>query len=897
MNLTRLLTLFFVFVVSQQFAQICLGDDITVCAGSTVTINNCSGGTGGGTTGGGVYLDAPGSVSLSDDMWSGVIPIGFNFDFYGVPRSQCVIGSNGLISFDITKANGYCAWSFTGITPLPNSTFVDAQNAAMCCYQDMNPGLGGSIEYQTVGTAPNRMFVVLYKEIPTFSCGECSYMSIILFEGSNNVEFHIGNKPPCTSWNSGLALQGTENPTGTAAHVTPGRNITQWSANQECKRFTPTSPSNTNSYTISTEPYTLVTSSGTSIMWGNTLGQTFPYNNGTLVTPPIPAGTTGYFLTGTACNVGIGAISDTSWITGLTSSVTATATPDICSSGVGTATATATSGTAPYTFSWSNGATVNSISNLHSGVYTVVMTDAIGCSSNASVVVGDTPATFSGTTTLVSCPGGSDGSATVSMTPMLGNLTYQWNDPAAQTTATATGLNAGSYQCAVTSDIGCTGTVNVTVTEIPAMVINTILLTDVSCNSGDDGSVTIGVSQGTGTAPFTYSWTSTSSLSSTAAGLTAGNYTATITDSHGCTTTHTITIDEPAPLQITFITSPIQICPEASTTLTATAAGGSSPYIFTWFENGSQIGTSQTITVDPDFTNTQYCVTLSEACGSPITDTCTLITFPTPIVPDLVPDRLKDCVPATFDFYNTSSNLGEIQSVYYQFSDGNAYTIDGSNSVTNTFEDPAFYACQMTVTSIYGCVYVATIQDIIEAKPVPNAEFTFTDNPATIFETTVGMQDQSTGDVVNWYWDSPGSTPMSSSAQNPTLTFPPGEVGQYPVTLIVYTDFGCTDTVMHEMNIVPDVIIFAPNTFTPDGNEFNQEWTYYISGIDVYDFVIYIFDRWGEVVWESHDPSVSWDGTYKGHIVPQGTYSWRATAKDVVNDNVREFFGHVNVIR
>ena len=409
--------------------------------------------------------------------------------------------------------------------------------------------------------------------------------------------------------------------------------------------------------------------------------------------------------------------------------------------------------------------------------------------------------------------------------------------------------------------------------------------------------MTINVAQGTGTGPFSYVWASNTSTTGTAAGLVAGDYTATITDANGCTTSHTITIEEPEPLSISFITSPLQICPEATAELEAQGAGGSSPYIFTWYENGALIGSGAIITVDPDYTNTQYCVTLSEACGSPTTDSCTVITFPTPIVPDLEPDRLKDCVPAEFTFTNTSSNSADIESVYYQFSDGNAYSVSGTGSVINTFVDPAYYSCQMTVVSIYGCVYTATVQDIIEAKPVPTAEFTFTDNPATVFETTVGMQDQSTGDVVSWYWDSPGSTPMSSSAQNPTLTFPPGEVGQYPVTLIVYSDFGCTDTVTHDMNIVPDVLMFAPNSFTPDGDEYNQQWSYFISGIDIYEFEMFIFNRWGELIWESHDPSVSWDGTYNGKIVPAGTYSWRATAKDMVNDDKHEFFGHLNVIR
>ena len=191
-GLMALLLMCFSFYSQTTTDFICLGDDTTVCAGQQVEIFNCAGaGSGSSSSGGGLFLPSPSSVSLIDDVWSAVVPIGFNFSFYNNSYSQCVIGSNGLISFDLTKANQYCSWSFTGITPLPNTTFADPKTTAMVCYQDMNPSLGGQIQYQTVGTAPNRIFVVLYKEIPTFSCGECSYMTIMLYESSNNLEFHI----------------------------------------------------------------------------------------------------------------------------------------------------------------------------------------------------------------------------------------------------------------------------------------------------------------------------------------------------------------------------------------------------------------------------------------------------------------------------------------------------------------------------------------------------------------------------------------------------------------------------------------------------------------------------------------------------------------------------------
>jgi gliding motility-associated-like protein len=97
--------------------------------------------------------------------------------------------------------------------------------------------------------------------------------------------------------------------------------------------------------------------------------------------------------------------------------------------------------------------------------------------------------------------------------------------------------------------------------------------------------------------------------------------------------------------------------------------------------------------------------------------------------------------------------------------------------------------------------------------------------------------------------------------------------------------------------VLPEVLLYAPNTFTPDDDEFNQDWGIYISGVDIYDFELLIFNRWGQIIWESHDPSATWDGTYNGEYVQQGTYTWTIEAKDLVNDNKYEFNGFINVLK
>jgi gliding motility-associated-like protein len=144
---------------------------------------------------------------------------------------------------------------------------------------------------------------------------------------------------------------------------------------------------------------------------------------------------------------------------------------------------------------------------------------------------------------------------------------------------------------------------------------------------------------------------------------------------------------------------------------------------------------------------------------------------------------------------------------------------------------------------------------------------------------------------------SPGASPSYSGSANPVFIYPEGVAGVYPVTLIVTTEYGCTDTVTLDMNIIQDVIFYAPNTFTPDGDEHNQSWEIFVAGLDIYNFELFIYNRWGEVVWESHDVSEKWDGTYGGNIVPQGTYTWIASGKDSLNDEKFTFNGYINVLK
>ena len=173
-----------------------------------------------------------------DDIWSSVIPLPFTFCFYGNSYTSLVVGANGVLSFNTNLATTNCPWSFSAT--VPSSALIT--NAIFGAYHDIDPSIAttGNINYAVIGTSPCRTFVVNYNNIKHFSCTTLSTtQQIVLYEATNVVEVYIQNKPGGCSWNSGNAVIGIQNSTGTVGITPPGRNTGSWTASNEAWRFTP----------------------------------------------------------------------------------------------------------------------------------------------------------------------------------------------------------------------------------------------------------------------------------------------------------------------------------------------------------------------------------------------------------------------------------------------------------------------------------------------------------------------------------------------------------------------------------------------------------------------------------------------------------------------------------
>jgi gliding motility-associated-like protein len=132
---------------------------------------------------------------------------------------------------------------------------------------------------------------------------------------------------------------------------------------------------------------------------------------------------------------------------------------------------------------------------------------------------------------------------------------------------------------------------------------------------------------------------------------------------------------------------------------------------------------------------------------------------------------------------------------------------------------------------------------------------------------------------------------------NPLITYP-GEPGSYAVQLVAYNAAGCSDTITKIVTVLDELVFYVPNSFTPNGDEFNNSFVpVFTSGFDPFEFNLTIFNRWGEIIFESKDAEEGWDGTYNNKIVPDGIYTWTIRLKDNENDKKYTYTGHVNVLK
>lgn len=524
-------------------------------------------------------------------------------------------------------------------------------------------------------------------------------------------------------------------------------------------------------------------------------------------------------------------------------------------------------GTPPYLFDWDGEPKTepeHSVDPEITANYTVNVIDANGCSDNASATVVVLPgsAVVAGPDQEV-CEG-----EEITLTAT-GASTYQWDNDAPHETAFIPPVGTTIYTVTGTDANGCQSTDNLTVTVLP----------NPNINAGPDQEICQGESVTlTATGGVQYVWDNNVTNGAAFTPNQTQTYTVVGATAQGCINMDQVTVTV-HPNPTVSAGNDFLVCDGETAILT-----GSGASTYTW-DNGVQNG----VPFLPTQTTT-YTVTGTSIHGCTGTDQVDIIVSPIPQI-TIDGENLSGCAPLTPILSNTTATAGT--NCVWTFS--NDVVLSGCQAVSHTFEAPGCYDVNLTVTTNDGCTNNQTLTDYICVFPDPVADFYNEPTNLSSLNSATSFVNMSTG-AVEYYWDF-GTGNHFSNEENPDFIFP-NKVDNYTVTLTASSEHGCIDQVSKIIPVKEDLIFYVPNAFTPDGDDYNETFfPVFTEGFDPMSYHLTIFNRWGEVLFESFDSNHGWDGTYGGNIVKDGTYIWTISFKKTDVDDREEHVGHVTLLK
>ncbi|MBK8845182.1 MAG: SprB repeat-containing protein [Bacteroidetes bacterium] len=264
------------------------------------------------------------------------------------------------------------------------------------------------------------------------------------------------------------------------------------------------------------------------------------------------------------------------------------------------------SGSPPFNYLWSNGATVENITNLSSGLYTITVIDSLSCLSSLTFSISEPSQLFVVADSVINlqCNGNSTGAIYTSIIGGTGPFSYNWSNGA--TIEDISGLIATTYSLTVTDANGCLAYLNKIISQPSALLAAIGSFSNPDCNGFTNGSINLSISGGF--APYLFLWSNAASTQNLV-GLAAGTYTVTVTDANGCTKTASQILTQPSTFDVIISNFTNVSCNGASNgTINITASGGTTPYGYVW-SNGSTIQNQTGLVAGT------YTVTVTDANG------------------------------------------------------------------------------------------------------------------------------------------------------------------------------------------------------------------------------------------------------------------------------------------
>ena len=508
----------------------------------------------------------------------------------------------------------------------------------------------------------------------------------------------------------------------------------------------------------------------------------------------------------------------------------------ICNSSCdGSVSAAPTGGTLPYTYAWSNGCSTSPCTGLCAGTYTLMVTDANGCTDTASITLVDPVITTSVTVTNASCNSNCDGTATVTVSGGAAPYTYLWCN--GETTTSATGLCVGTCTIIITDANGCTKIDSAVITQ-PNILASNITGTNPLCNGFCDGSVSS--SPTGGTPPYTFLW-SNGCTTSSCTGLCTGTYSLTLTDANGCTAIDIIVLIDPPILTSTDVVVNASCINTIDGSICVTPSGGTPPYTYLW--NNAQTDSCATA-----LGVGVYSVTITDANGCSFSDSMTVGAI-TIVVANAGSD-VAACFGDTVML--CSNNINATISIWCPIS----WT--PADTDTCILVIPPAGINDFVVIAMNGlCSDTDTVSVTIYSLPAVDAG-----TDVTILSTeSTGLNGTGTG-IYLW---SPSIGLSCTTCANPTAN--PSVTTTY--TLTVTDTSGCIGMDTVRVTIIRNVIV--NDGLSPNGDGINDVWT--IANIEQFpDALVEVYNRWGELLFSSIGYKEKWDCKYNNKDLPVGTY-------------------------
>ena len=845
-----------------------------IATGDTILCEGQEGNVGVTLTATAFAVDLIDSNIYTDDIFGGIIDMGFDFEFYGNTYSQVVLASNNYLSFNTANAGGYSDWTIGAA--IPTQTEPETQNGILCPWQDIYPGVNGNgtIAYATIGEAPNRIFIVSFCGIPMFSCTDICYTSQIkLFETTNVIETHIAEKVLCTTWNSGAAIHGLHNIDGTIAHVVTGadgieRNYPNaWTCEDDGWRFT---PNGDDDYILEEiEFYPAV--SGTDITWQDEFGNIIGTGPEIIV---YPGGDVEYTVGASLCGDagdwcgfegGVGGTDVNIVFEELT--LTASPTDITCYNENNGSIEVFAPNEGDWTYSlYENDNLINSqesnsdtylFENLEPGLYAVTI-ETPDCVSDELALEITQPNQIESVTIIndVLCNGANSGEIEIIITggtapynTILGNSENIITSLIGET-ITFPELSAGDYYFSTIDDNGCLipgDEVFFTITEPEILTIATDV-TGTSCYEGSDGQAEYTIEGGNPPYDIEDEFN-----------LTSGEYTTTVTDANGCEAITDFTINQPDPLSIESEVGNAACEDAQNGFIQINVSGGTAPYNYEWStENGFDSNDANINNLYLGVYN--LLITDNNNCSY---ETEINVSTDEAMVIDPI---WTECINGN-DGQISANIIGGNPPYSYQISEINTGLSTSNNS--GTFNNLGEGEYLIETIDNFGCVEAV----IINLNSAPIADFDIDEYQFYLSNTPTEFTNLTNDtNVIDWLWDFGDNN--TSTLEQPTHLYT--SPGIYIVQLEVVDEFGCTDIVNKEITILQDHYAYTPDVFTPNNDGVNDVFRPSLLYINKSTYVLTIVDRWGGEVFKTTDYNEGWDGTLKnGTLLDPDVYSYR----------------------